>query len=220
MGAYASGGGELTGDTVERDSCGEKTGILRKLYLWVLHWAETPYGPVALFALAFCESSFFPLPPDILLIALGVSRPGKALYYALLCSLGSVFGGLLGYYIGYQLFQHLGQPILDFYGAMEQFHRVQELYREYDFWAISVAGFTPIPYKVFTIAAGVTRIDLAVFVLASALSRSARFFLVGGLIKKFGPRIRGFLERYLNLLSIVFVILLVGGFIIIKYVVD
>ncbi len=137
-----------------------------------------------------------------------------------MCSLGSVFGGLLGYYIGYQLFQHLGQPILDFYGAMEQFHRVQELYRAYDFWAISVAGFTPIPYKVFTIAAGVTRIDLAVFILASSVSRSARFFLVGGLIKKFGPRIRGFLEKYLNLLSIVFVILLVGGFIIIKYVVD
>ncbi len=197
-----------------------KKGFVRRSYEWVLHWAETPYGPSALVILAFCESSFFPIPPDVLLIALGVSRPNRALYYAMLCSIGSVVGGLLGYYIGMQLFQHVGRPILDFYNAMGQFERVQELYREYDFWAVSIAGFTPIPYKVFTIAAGVTRIDLGVFVLASAVSRSARFFLVGGLIRKFGSSIRSFIERYLNILSIVFVVLLVGGIILIKYIIE
>jgi len=189
----------------------------RRIYRWILHWAETPYGPVALAILAFCESSFFPVPPDVLLIALGVSRPGKALSYALICSIGSVTGGLLGYYIGYQLFQHVGEPILEFYGVMDQFRHVQELYRQYDFWAISIAGFTPIPYKVFTIAAGVTQIDLVVFVFASAISRSARFFIVGGLIYRFGPSIRNFIDRYLNILSIIFVILLVGGILLIRY---
>ncbi len=213
-------GGELNGEAIRTEPAGGRRGVVRRIYDWVLHWAETPYGPMALFLLAFCESSFFPVPPDVLLVALGVSRPRKALYYAMLCSVGSVLGGLLGYYIGLQLFQHFGRPILEFYGAMEQFQHVQALYQQYDYWAISIAGFTPIPYKVFTIAAGVAEINLTVFVLASAISRSARFFLVGGLIRVFGPAIRSFIERYLNLLSIVFVVLLVGGFILIKYIID
>jgi membrane protein YqaA with SNARE-associated domain len=220
MGAYVPEGGDLTEEIVAERSEKAGRGPVKRLYEWVMHWAETPYGPTALTVMAFCESSFFPLPPDILLIALGVSRPKKALYYALLCSVGSVFGGLLGYYIGYQLFQHIGMPILEFYGAMEQFHHVQDLYRQYDYWAISIAGFTPIPYKVFTITAGVTEINLAVFVVASAVSRSARFFLVGGLIRIFGPSIRDFIDRYLNVLSIIFVVLLVGGFILIKYIIE
>jgi len=220
MGDPSRGGGELNGDAVRTEPARRRGGIVRRIYDWILPWAETPYGSPALFLLAFCESSFFPVPPDVLLIALGVSRPRRSLYYAMLCSVGSVIGGLLGYTIGLQLFQHFGRPILEFYGAMEQFQYVQDLYRQYDYWAISIAGFTPIPYKVFTIAAGVAKIDLTVFVVASAISRSARFFLVGGLIRIFGPAIRDFIDRYLNLLSVLFVILLVGGFILIKYIID
>jgi len=216
---FFKGGERIEGVVDRKPETGNK-GIVRRTYAWVLHWAETPYGPSALALLAFCESSFFPVPPDILLIALGVSRPKKALYYALLCSIGSVLGGLLGYYIGYQLFQYIGRPILEFYGATEQFHHVQDLYKQYDYLAISIAGFTPIPYKVFTIAAGVAEINLTVFILASAISRSARFFLVGGLIRVFGPAIKNFIDRYLNVLSIIFVVLLIGGFILIKYVID
>lgn len=190
--------------------------MLRRLYDWILHWAETPYGIWALFILAFCESSFFPIPPDPLLIALAISLPAKSFRFAFVCSVASVIGGMFGYFIGYELMDSIGRPILEFYNAMDRYEDIQTLYRNYDAWAVGIAGFTPIPYKVFTIAAGAFKIDLSVFILASAVSRSARFFIVAGLIYRFGKPIRSFIDRYLNVLSIAFIILLILGFVILK----
>lgn len=190
-------------------------GKLRKLYDWVEHFAETPYGLWALFLLAFAESSFFPVPPDVLLIALAVSIPARALRYALVCSVGSVLGGMFGYLIGYQFMEFIGFGILKFYGLTDKYESVAELYNRYNAWAVGIAGFTPIPYKVFTISAGAFRIDFSVFLLASVVSRSARFFLVAGLIYMFGEQIRTFIERYFNILAVIFVLLLVAGFILI-----
>lgn len=191
--------------------------MLRRLYDWVLHWAETPYGAWALFLLAFCESSFFPIPPDVLLIALAVAIPRKSFKYALVCSAGSVIGGCFGYLIGWQFMASVGDRIIGFYGLSSKVAYIAALYNQYDAWAVGIAGFTPIPYKVFTIAAGFFKINFSVFVLASLVSRSARFFLVGGLIYVFGPKIQGFIEKYFNILAIAFTVLLVLGFVVVKY---
>ena len=193
--------------------------MLRKLYDWVLHWAETPYGTWALFLLAFSESSFFPIPPDILLIALAVAIPRKSLKYALVCSVGSVLGGCFGYLIGWQFMASIGEKIISFYGLSAKVDYIGSLYQQYDAWAIGIAGFTPIPYKVFTISAGMFYINFPVFVFASLISRSARFFLVGGLIFIFGPRIQVFIDKYFNILAVAFTILLIGGFILIKHLI-
>ena len=191
---------------------------IKKLYDWVLRWAETPYAVPALFVLAFAESSFFPVPPDILLIALAISIPRNAFHYALVCAVGSILGGMLGYLIGLQFMEVVGNRIIELYGFGEQWDYVGKLYQNYAAWAVGVAGFTPIPYKVFTIAGGAFKIDFFVFVLASAVSRSARFFLVAALIYFFGPTIRNFIDKYFNILVIVFTVLLMGGFVLIKYV--
>ncbi|MBN2223859.1 MAG: DedA family protein [Deltaproteobacteria bacterium] len=191
--------------------------MLKRLYHWVLHWAETPYGSWALFLLALAESSFFPVPPDVLLIALAISIPARSFRYALICSAGSVIGGMIGYLIGYQFMDLVGMKIVEFYGFTGQYAAVGDLYDRYNAWAVGIAGFTPIPYKVFTISAGAFKIDFLVFLIASAISRAARFFLVGWLIYRFGPGIKLFIDRYFNILAIVFTILLVGGFIAIKY---
>ncbi len=191
--------------------------MLRRLYDWVLHWAETPYSTWALFLLSLAEASFFPIPPDVLLIALAVAKPEKALKYALVCSIGSLLGGCLGYVIGYGFMTGMGQKIVDLYGFADKVAYIESLYQRYDAWAVGIAGFTPIPYKVFTIAAGMFKIDFGVFVLASLISRTARFFLVGGLIYKFGPGIQKVIDRYFDALAIGFVILLVLGFVVIKY---
>ncbi|MFZ2039874.1 MAG: YqaA family protein [Desulfobacterales bacterium] len=191
--------------------------MLRRLYDWVLHWADTPFGAWALFLLAFCESSFFPIPPDILLIALAVAVPAKALKYALVCSVGSVLGGMLGYLIGWQFMAVIGERIVAFYGLEGKVHYIEGIYQHYDAWAVGIAGFTPIPYKVFTIAAGMFKINFWVFVVASLVSRSARFFILGGLIYAFGPRIQRFIDRYFNILAVAFCVLLLVGFILIKY---
>jgi len=187
--------------------------------------------------LAFSESSFFPIPPDILLIALAVAVPKKSLKYALICSAGSVLGGCFGYLIGWhlicsagsvlggcfgyligwQFMASVGNRIVDFYGLTPKVEYIEALYNKYDAWAVGIAGFTPIPYKVFTIAAGAFNINFSVFLIASCLSRSARFFLVGGLIYVFGPSIQSFIDKYFNILAIAFTVLLVAGFLIIKY---
>jgi membrane protein YqaA with SNARE-associated domain len=192
--------------------------MLRRLYDWVLHWAETPYGTWALFFLALAESSFFPIPPDVLLIALAISIPAKSFRYALVCTVGSLIGGVIGYLIGYQFMEIVGIQILEFYGLMAKFNAVGDLYNKYNALAVGIAGFTPIPYKVFTISAGAFGINFPIFLAASAVSRAARFFIVGWLIYKFGPGIRAFIDRYFNILAVVFVILLVGGFILIRYI--
>jgi membrane protein YqaA with SNARE-associated domain len=190
--------------------------MLRRLYSWVLHWAETPYGSWALFVLALSESSFFPVPPDVLLIALAVSIPKKSFKYALICSAGSLLGGCLGYLIGWQFMMTVGEKIIQFYGLTHKIQYIKDLYMQYDAWAIGIAGFTPIPYKVFTISAGAFDINFTVFLVASAVSRAARFFLVGWLIYIFGPKIKTFIDKYFNLLAITFVVLLIAGFVIIK----
>jgi membrane protein YqaA with SNARE-associated domain len=193
--------------------------MLRKLYDWVLHWAETPYGSWALFLLAFSESSFFPIPPDVLLIALAVAIPKRSFRYALICSAGSVLGGCLGYLIGWQFMVGIGERIIAFYGLTQKIDYIQGLYIAHDAWAIGIAGFTPIPYKVFTISAGAFHINFMVFVIASVVSRSARFFLVGGLIYLFGPKIQAFIDKYFDLLAVAFTVLLVAGFVVIKFVI-
>jgi len=192
--------------------------IHRRLFDWVMHWAETPYGTWALFLLAFSESSFFPIPPDLLLIALCISKPRRSFYYALITSLASITGGMLGYAIGHFGYETLGRPIVELYSAQNSWDKVKVLFETYDAWAIGIAGFTPIPYKIFTIASGAFKINFWVFIAASIIGRSARFFLVGGLIRAFGPKIKEYLDKYFNLLSILFVILLVLGFVVVKFV--
>jgi membrane protein YqaA with SNARE-associated domain len=190
--------------------------MLRRLYDWVLHWADTPYGGWALFLLAFSESSFFPVPPDVLLIALAVGKPEKSLKYAAICTVGSVFGGVVGYIIGWQFMAGVGGKIVAFYGLTEKVAYIGTLYNQYDAWAVGIAGFTPIPYKVFTITAGAFKINFLVFFMASMISRAARFFIVGTLIYAFGPTIQSFIDKYFNILVIVFTILLVAGFFLIN----
>ncbi|MBN2383067.1 DedA family protein [bacterium] len=191
-----------------------------RLYNWVLHWAETPYGLPALFLLAFAEASFFPIPPDPLLIALAISIPRRSFLFATYCSLASVLGGMLGYGLGKLAWHSLSDFFFNYVPGFtpELFLRVQNIYQEWDFWAVFTAGFTPIPFKVFTIAAGVFDIHFVIFCVAAALSRSARFFLVSVIIWKFGEPIKGYIDRYFNLLCVVFLVLLLGGFYLIKYV--
>jgi len=206
----------LGGNNIKMDNQ-EKKGIIRKLYDWILHWAETPYGSLALIILAFAESSFFPIPPDVLLIALALSIPKRSYYYAFISSLSSVVGGMLGYYIGMALMDIIGWKIIDFYHARELFEQLFKTFNDYNFWAVLIAAITPIPYKVFTISAGAANASFAVFMLASIIGRSIRFFAVGTLIYFFGESIRNFIDKYFNLLTIVFTILLIGGFLLIKY---
>lgn len=186
--------------------------MIRKMYDWVLHWAETPYGAWALFILAFCESSFFPIPPDVLLIALAVGVPTKAFRFALICSVGSLIGGCFGYLIGWQFMDGIGLRIIDLYHLQNGFEKIRVSYEQYNAWIVFTAGFTPIPYKLITISAGAFKVNFPVFFLASAVSRSARFFLVSTLIYKYGPQIRDFIDKYFNILAVVFTVLLIAGF--------
>ena len=194
--------------------------LVRRLYDWVLHWAETPYGGPALFLLALVESSIFPVPPDVLLIALCIALPSRAWRFALLASAGSVLGGLIGYGIGWGAWSFVDTFFFGYIPGFTPavFERVQGLFAEYDFWVVFTAGFTPIPYKVITIGSGVFNINLPVFLVASVISRSLRFFLVAWLLHRYGSGMREFIDRYFNLLSIIFVLLLLGGFLLLKYV--
>ena len=198
----------------------------RRLYDWVLHWAETPYGAPALAALSFAESSFFPVPPDVLLMPLVLGNRKKWVTFALCCSVASVFGGILGYAIGMTVWSQIDQTVFSWHLpgiSPENFAKATNWYEQYNFWIVFTAGFTPLPYKVITISAGMFFKDLGVspflmFLVASTVSRSARFFLVAGLMGRFGPRLLPFLDKYFNLLCVVFMILLVGGFYAIKYI--
>jgi membrane protein YqaA with SNARE-associated domain len=193
--------------------------LMRRLYDWVLHWAETPYGAPALFLLAFAESSCFPIPPDVLLIALCVSLPSSAWRFAALTLAGSVLGGMLGYAIGWGAWTVVADYFFTYIPGFTPalFDRVQSLFDLHGFWVVFTAGFTPIPYKVITIGAGVFQINFPMFVFASIISRGLRFFLVAWLLNRYGPGIRDFIDRYFNVLSVLFLLLLLGGFIIIKY---
>ena len=191
---------------------------VRSSYDWVVSLSERPNGARTLFLIAFAESSFFPIPPDVLLVPLSIGAPRRALRFAALCTVGSALGALLGYLLGFQFYELVGQRIVAFYSAGEQYERVQALFQQWDIIAIALAGVTPIPFKIFTITAGVFKINLITFTIVVLLSRGARFFLLGGLIWRFRPSIRNFVDRYFNLLVILFSILLVGGFFMVKYV--
>lgn len=201
----------------ERSSWWPPNRGLRRLYDWTLHWADTPYGSPALAILAFVESSFFPVPPDLLLIALSTGRPKRAFFYAGLATVFSVLGGLLGYYLGAALMTTVGERIVHFYHLDTQFQWVVERYQQAAFVSIFTAGLTPIPYKVFTLAAGAAKISIPVFVFASVLGRGLRFFGVATLLFFFGASVRQFIDRHFNHLAIAFTLLLVGGFFAVRY---
>ncbi|MEJ5351228.1 MAG: YqaA family protein [Melioribacteraceae bacterium] len=202
--------------------------ILRRLYDWVLHWAETQYGPAALFLLSFAEASFFPIPPDALLIALVLGSQKKAFKFAFICTIASVLGALAGYGIGHFLWwksTNEFSSVAEFFFSTvpgfthKVFYDVKRMYDEWNFWIIFTAGFTPIPYKVFTITGGAFEINLLMFIIASIISRAGRFFLVAGLIWKFGGQIKTFIDKYFNWLAVAFTLLLIGGFTVIKYLI-
>lgn len=196
----------------------DRPNLLKRLYHWVLHWADTKYGVPALFLIAFVESSFFPIPPDVLLIALCMGAPKKGFKFALVCGAGSVLGGILGYYIGYAFYEQIGQRIIEAFHATDKFTYVGTLYESNAFMAILTAAFTPIPFKVFTIAAGVfhANVSLGTLVAASAIGRTARFSLVAGAIFFFGPPVKRLLDKYLELFTVLFMVILIGSFFAIK----
>jgi len=191
--------------------------FLRRLYDWTLHWARTPRAPHALFGVAFVESSFFPIPPDVLLIPMVIAKPKRWLGYACLCTLGSLLGALLGYAIGWGLYETVGQWIVATYHLEGAMVLVGQKYQENAFLAIFTAAFTPIPFKVFTISAGLFSINLMTLLGASFLGRFGRFFLVAASLRLFGRRIAATIEKYFDIFSLIFAALLVGGFLLIKY---
>ncbi len=197
----------------------EKPNWLKRLYHWVLHWADTKYGLPALVVIAFIESSFFIIPPDVLLIALCMGAPKRSLKFAAWCSAASVAGGVFGYYIGYALYEEIGRKIIETLHYQAHFAKVGALYGDNAFLSILTAAFTPVPYKVFTIAAGVfhEQVSLGTLVGASALGRSGRFFLVAGAIYFFGPPVKRLLDKYLEWFTILFTVLLIGSFVLLKY---
>ncbi|PID44062.1 MAG: cytochrome B [Proteobacteria bacterium] len=181
-------------------------------------WISGPYGIRVLFVIAFVESSFFPIPPDVFLIAMCVAAPTRAFTCAAVCAAGSVAGGAFGYGMGLWFMDSAGQQIIAWYGLEHKYHQVQKLYQEYDIWAVGAAGFTPLPYKLFTITAGGFKLNFSTFIFISLLSRSARFFLIAAVIWKFGKPVQHFIDTYFNILSIVFMVLLIGGFLLVKMV--
>lgn len=191
--------------------------MLRPLYDWTLRLGATPYALWALAAIAFIESSVFPIPPDVLLIPMVLAARDRAWLFAAVATVASVLGGFAGYAIGFGLFEAVGQPILEFYHATEQFERFRAGYNQWGAWIVAFFGVTPFPYKVITIASGVTELNLFSFGVASLLSRGARFFLVAALLWYFGQPIRRFIERNFGLLSILFFVLLFAGFLAIGF---
>ena len=213
------------------EHCGAKVGehrkvpfwhIHRRLYDWTLAWAYRPSAAYALSALSFAESSFFPVPPDVLLLPLVLGNRRKWLRYAFLCSLASVLGGVFGYCIGVWLWAGIDQYAFDWFSwagfTPDKFREVSQAYENWNFWVVFTAGFTPLPFKLITITAGVCRINFVVFLVAAVISRSARFFMVSGLAYAFGPKITPFIDKYFNWLALLFAVLLIGGFVVTKYV--
>ena len=190
---------------------------MRRLYDWTMNFAAHPHALWALFAVAFIESSVFPIPPDILLIPMVLACRERAWKIALVCTIGSVLGGMLGYAIGFFLFEQVGRPLLEFYGKADKFAEFQQMYNEWGAWVVAMAGLTPFPYKVITIASGVTGLNLFTFTLSSIGSRGLRFVLEAGLLWYFGDPIREFIEKYLSILVTATFVLLFGSFVALKY---
>jgi membrane protein YqaA with SNARE-associated domain len=191
--------------------------MLDHLYARTLALASSRYAALALALVAFAESSFFPLPPDLLLIPMILARPRRAFLLAGLCTLMSVLGGFLGYAIGYFLFDAIGRPILEFYHAMGRYEALKAGFAHWGVWIIIIKGLTPIPYKLVTIASGVVQFPIVPFALASLVSRSLRFFLLAALLWRFGEPVREFIERRLMLMTSLFALALVGGFVVLRY---
>ena len=191
--------------------------MMRRTYDWMMRMAGHPKAPHALFWVSFIESSVFPIPPDIMLIPMILANRAKAWLYATICTVGSVLGGIAGYAIGYYLLEYLGRPIINFYGLGQKFQESAALFNEWGVWILIAKGWTPFPYKVLTIASGAFHMALVPFILASIVARAMRFYLVAALLYWFGEPIRDFIETRLTLVTTAFVVLLVGGFVAIKY---
>ena len=204
-------------------------GLIKKLYDWVLGLAQKPNGDISLGILSFSEASFFPIPPDVLLIPLCLGNRKKIYLFAFVCSCFSIIGAIFGYYIGKLLwwnmpgieYSYIANLFFEYVPGItvDGFNRIQTMYDRWNFWIVFTAGFTPIPFKLITISAGTFNINFLMFIVASIISRSARFFIVATLIKVFGDPIKEFIEKYFNLLALAFTILLIGGFIFIKYII-
>ncbi len=191
--------------------------MIRKAYEWMMRLAAHKGAAWALAVVAFVESSVFPLPPDALLVPMGLARVRRVWLYAAICTAASVAGGALGYAIGYFLFDTIGQAVIDFYGMGEKFHRFTAWYNDNGAAIVLFAGITPFPYKVITIASGVTGLNFAVFMAASAVARGLRFFLLAALLHWWGERARAILERYLGWITLALGVLLVGGFVALRH---
>ncbi|WP_174802122.1 YqaA family protein [Martelella limonii] len=192
--------------------------MLRRLYNWTMSLAGQRNAEGVLFGVSFAESSFFPIPPDVLMIPMVIARPAQWFRIALICTLGSILGAIAGYLIGMFLFEQVAQPILSFYGKQDSFDKVAGWYNSWGGWGVLFAAITPFPYKVLTIFSGATGLNFGIFLLVSIIGRSFRFFLIAWLLSRYGAPIRDFIEKYLGLLFTLFVILLAGGFYLVKFV--
>ncbi len=192
--------------------------MFRRMYQSILLLAASPLAPVWLALVAFSESSFFPVPPDVLLIPMALARPSRALLYALICTVGSVLGGMLGYWIGYAVFDQVALPLLRFYHYQDAYTAFQDRFAQVGLWIILIKGLLPIPYKIITIASGAARFDFTTFVLASLATRGARFFLWAVLLRMFGEQARGIIDRQMPLVLGAAAVLLVLGFVMLRYV--
>ncbi len=190
--------------------------IFRKLYNWTLDKSSKKEAPWFLSIVSFAESSFFPIPPDIILIPMILAKRAKAFIYASLCTLSSVVGGILGYLIGFLLFNSIGILLVNFYHLDESINEFKNYYNTYGAWIVIIAGFTPFPFKVITISSGLFQLNFIIFILCSILSRGARFYLIAGLLYFFGEKIKIFIDKYFNILTILFFVLLIGSILIIK----
>lgn len=191
--------------------------MIRALYDWTLGLAQSRHALWALAFVAFIESSVFPIPPDILMIPMIIAVPRRAFLIASICTVSSVLGGAFGYFIGMSFFEQIGLPVLEFYGKTENFAGFQARYNDYGAWAVLIAGVTPFPYKVITILSGATHLSFPVFMLASLVARGLRFFLIAALLYKFGAPIRDFIERRLSLMFTLAMVILIAGFIAVRY---
>ena len=191
--------------------------MIKRLYDWTMGLAASPYALWALAAVAFVESSFFPIPPDVIMIPMIIAAPRRAFLIAGVATVASVLGGLFGYFIGAALFDTVAQPILDFYHKGDDFAEFAVRYNEWGAWAVLIAGVTPFPFKVITIASGATGLSLPVFIVAAIIARALRFFIVAALLWKFGAPIRDFIERRLGLMFALFCALLLGGFYMVRF---
>lgn len=191
--------------------------MIRKLYDWVLRLAAHPRAELWLAVVSFAESSFFPIPPDAMLVPMCLARPDRAFRYAMICTIASVVGGMAGYLIGWGLYEALAAPVIRFYQYEAQYEAFKALFDEYGLWVILIKGLTPIPYKIVTIASGAVHFDFLVFVLASIVTRGARFYLVAFLVRRFGPPIRAFIEERLTLVTTVAAAAIVGGFLALRF---